>query len=148
MRRASWRDGVIAESGEAAQSTENAEKPKIRTLPWVDTVGGWWQCFYMPLKMRMECPGAVCRVVNRGGDRREIIWGKAGRIVVQDCGGEDGRKRTRRGCAMGTMPLKWIARRVWLGTSNSANSKLHQWMPASNQASLKPQPAATKDRAK
>ena len=27
-----------------------------------------------------------------------------------------------------TMPLKWIAARVRLGTSKSANSKLHLWM--------------------
>jgi hypothetical protein len=27
-----------------------------------------------------------------------------------------------------TMPLKWIAARVHLGTSWSANGKLHQWM--------------------
>ena len=33
-----------------------------------------------------------------------------------------------------TMPLKWIARRVGLGTSKSANSNLHRWMKATPQA--------------
>ena len=27
-----------------------------------------------------------------------------------------------------TLPLKWITARVRLGTSKSANTKLHQWM--------------------
>ena len=32
-----------------------------------------------------------------------------------------------------TMPLKWIATRLRLGTSKSANSKLHLWMKENKQ---------------
>ena len=44
-----------------------------------------------------------------------------------------------------TLPLKWIAKRVWLGTSKSANSKLHQWMRANKDGGLMPGCAASKD---
>jgi hypothetical protein len=44
-----------------------------------------------------------------------------------------------------TLPLKWIAKRVWLGTSKSANSKLHQWMRANKDARLKPPRAASNE---
>ena len=37
-------------------------------------------------------------------------------------------------CQKTTLPLKGIARRVGLGTSQSANSYLHRWMQANPQA--------------
>jgi len=36
---------------------------------WIDTVRGWWQHSGMPRKLRMEYPGAIYHVLNRG-DRR------------------------------------------------------------------------------
>jgi hypothetical protein len=47
-----------------------------------------------------------------------------------------------------TLSLKWIAGRVGLGTSKSANSKLHHWMRANEDAGMRPHRAARKDRNK
>ncbi len=46
---------------------------------------------------------------------------------------------------METLPLKWIARRVHLGTSKSANSKLHQWVRANEDEGAKLPLATRKD---
>jgi len=42
------------------------------------------------------------------------------------------------------LPLKWIARRVWLSTSKAANAKLHLWMQANMDPASVRKPAATK----
>jgi hypothetical protein len=44
-----------------------------------------------------------------------------------------------------TLPVKWIAKRLWLGTSKSANSKLHQWMRAGEEGRLPPKRSSKKD---
>ena len=36
-----------------------------------------------------------------------------------------------------TMPLKWIAKRVGLGTSKSANRNVHRWMKANPRAVMR-----------
>jgi hypothetical protein len=38
-----------------------------------------------------------------------------------------------------TLPLKWLAARVRLGASKSANQNLHQWMQAHPEPARKPQ---------
>ena len=40
-----------------------------------------------------------------------------------------------------TLPLKWIAARVQLGTSKSANAKLHLWMKANPEQAGRQKPA-------
>jgi putative transposase len=44
-----------------------------------------------------------------------------------------------------TMPLKWIAGRVRLGTSKSANMKLHRWLQAHRRTPTSPAPMALND---
>lgn len=45
-----------------------------------------------------------------------------------------------------TMPLKWIAARVHLGTSKSTNSNLHCWMKGKKQSSTETVMATKEDR--
>jgi hypothetical protein len=40
-----------------------------------------------------------------------------------------------------TLPLKWIAARVGLGTSKSANKNVHQWLQAHPEPTAQPQRA-------
>jgi putative transposase len=80
---------------------------------------------------------------HAGELRRENAEGRAERIIVEELqrlGWSESELASQRKSAAGklalaarlrretTMPLKWIAARVCLGTSKSANSKLHIWM--------------------
>jgi hypothetical protein len=81
---------------------------------------------------------------HHAGDlRRENAEGRAERIIAEELqrlGCTESELLGQRKSAAGklalaarlrretTMPLKWIAARVRLGTSKSANSKLHLWM--------------------
>ena len=106
------------------------------------------------------------RMEDRMGDhhsgevRREGAERKAERIIVEELrrlGWKEsdlaGRRKSDPGkLAMATrlrkettLPLKWIAGRVRLGTSKSANSKLHHWMRANEDAGMIPHRAARKD---
>jgi len=103
----------------------------------------------MPRKLRVEYPGAMYHVM-RTGDRREGIF-------LNDVDRQDFIKTLRR---LGwrknelsrrrksdpaklaivarlrketTLSLKHIAEHVHLGTSKSANARLHQWMKRENQ---------------
>jgi len=97
---------------------------------------------------------------HSGALRREGAQAKAERIIVEELrhlGWKETQLAGRRKSDPGklalaarlrketTLPLKWIARRVWLGTSKSANSKLDQRMRANKEASLMPQRAARKE---
>jgi hypothetical protein len=74
----------------------------------------------MPRKMRVEHPGAIYHVMDRG-DRREDIF-------LDDVDRQDFLKTLAEARFMRTLPSKWIAARVRLGTSKSANVSLHDWM--------------------
>ena len=80
---------------------------------------------------------------HAGELRRENAEGRAERIIVEELqrlGWSESELASQRKSAAGklalaarlrretTMPLKWIAARACLGTSKSANSKLHIWM--------------------
>jgi len=81
---------------------------------------------------------------HHAGDlRRENAGGRAERIIAEELqrlGWTESELLGQRKSAAGklalaarlrretTMPLKWIAARVRLGTTKSANSKLHHWM--------------------
>ena len=64
----------------------------------------------MPRSMRVEYPGAIYHVMDRG-DRREDIF-------VDDVDRQDLVKET-------ALPIKWIAARVQIGTAKGAKSVLH-----------------------
>jgi hypothetical protein len=80
--------------------------------------------------------------------RRENATNRAERIIAEELGRwgwTEGDLRRQRKKAPGKLdlaarlrretilPLKWIAARVHLGTSKSANGKLHDWMRAQTQ---------------
>ena len=96
---------------------------------------------------------------HSGGLHREGAESKAERIIVEELRRlrwKETELASRRKSDAGklalaarlrqqtTLPLKWIAKRLWLGTSKSANSKVHQWMRA-EQASGMPRRARRKD---
>ena len=120
---------------------------------------GWWlgsEAFRREVLERME---------DRIGDhhsgevRREWAERKAERIIVEelrrlgwkesDLGGRRKSDPGKLGLAARlrketTLPLKWIAGRVRLGTSKSANRKLHHWMRANEGTGKRPRRAARK----
>ena len=80
---------------------------------------------------------------HSGALRQESAEARASRIIAeelrrlgwQESDLEDRRKNDPGKLALAarlrretTLPLKWITTRVQLGTSKSANTKLHQWM--------------------
>jgi hypothetical protein len=131
--------------------------------------------------MRVEYPGAIYHVMDRG-DRREDIFlddvdrqdflktpaeacQKTGWQVHAYCLKEEmSRLKSREGDLASrpknepgklviaarlrretTLPIKWIAARVQLGTSKSANASLHNWMRTHGSVAigqLQPQPMA------
>ncbi len=107
----------------------------------------------MPRKLRLEYPGAIYHVMSRG-DRREDIF-------LDDVDRQDFLKTLAEACQKTgwqvpgyclmrnhyhvvletTLSMKAIAGRVRLGTSKSANARLHQAMregisPHSNRGAL------------
>ena len=120
----------------------------------------------MARKLRIQYPGAIYHVMNRG-DRRDPIFkddqdytaflatlgeacAKAHWQVHAYCLMRNHFHRVLEtpnanlvaGMAGHRNPVKWIAARVRLGTSKSANKNLHQWLQAH------PEPAAHSQRAK
>ncbi len=100
---------------------------------------------------------------HSGGLRQEGAEIKAERIIAEELrrlGWKESTVSSRRKSDPGklalaarlrretTMTLKWIAERVGLGTSKSANAKLHQWMKTDGGTNAKPTPAARKQRRK
>jgi hypothetical protein len=77
--------------------------------------------------MRVEYPGAICHVMDRG-DRREDIF-------VNDVGDDPGKlamaARVRKETALS---MKWIAARLQMGTSKSLKPMLYNWIHAQAQA--------------
>jgi hypothetical protein len=80
---------------------------------------------------------------GNGKLRREHGESRAERIIAEELGKlgwSEGNLEQARKSAPGkmaiagrlrretTMPLKWIAARIHLGTSKSANARVHQWM--------------------
>ena len=105
----------------------------------------------MPRKLRMEYPGAICHVVNRGERRKDIFKDdldrKAGRkrpgaSCGRNSGGVGGWReeelaRMRKGDQVEvklaqrlrretTMSLKWIARRLQMGSWTYVSNLLHE----------------------
>jgi len=102
------------------------------------------------------------RTAGRSGDhhsgvlRQKRAEVKAGRIIEEELrrlGWQESELVERRKTDPGklalaarlrretTLPLKWIAARVRLGTSQSANANLHQWMQTHPEPALQPQTA-------
>ena len=97
---------------------------------------------------------AVCGEHHSGALRQESAESKAGRIIAEEPN-RPGWKESELGArrksdpgklALGarlrketTLPLKWIARRVCLGTSKSANTKLHRWMQTDREPAIRPE---------
>ena len=96
----------------------------------------------MPRKLRIQYPGAMYHVMSRG-DRRETAEAKAERIIAEELrrlGWEEAELAWRRksdpaklGIAVRlrketTLAIKGIAARLHLGTSKSANIRLHAAM--------------------
>jgi REP element-mobilizing transposase RayT len=94
---------------------------------------------------------------HAGALRQANAEGKAGRIIPEELGRlgwpESGLAERRKNdpdtLALAarlrretTLPLKWIAARVRLGSSQSANANLHQWMQAHPAPATIPQTAA------
>jgi hypothetical protein len=80
----------------------------------------------MPRAMRVEYPGAIYHVMD-WGDRREDIF-------VDDVDRQDFLKTLAEACRKTrwqvhayetTLPVKWIAARVQIGTTKGAKSLLH-----------------------
>ena len=108
----------------------------------------------MPRQLRIQYPGAIYHVLSRG-DRREKIFlddvdrqdwhgkNRAERIIAEELATlgwkEEDLARRRKSdpaqLAMAarlrretSMPLNRITARIHLGTSKSANAKVHQWI--------------------
>ena len=120
----------------------------------------------MPRKMRVEYPGAIYHVMSRGDRRDDIFLDDVDRqdylkTLAETCQKtgfqvhayclmrnhfhrvlETPNANLVAGMAGHRNPVKWIAARVVLGTSKSANKNLHQWLQAH------PEPAAQPQRAK
>ena len=98
---------------------------------------------------------------HAGGLHRENAEGRAERIMAEELqrlGWTESELVLQRKSAAGklalaarlgretTMPLKWIAARVRLGTSKSANSKLHNWMKENPKAGADAAMASVENR--
>ncbi len=97
---------------------------------------------------------------HAGELRHEQAEGRAERIIAEELqrlGWSESQLAAQRKSAAGklvlaarlrqetTMPLKWIAARVGLGTSKSANSKLHRWMKENQNPGLKAMMASVRN---
>ena len=102
----------------------------------------------MPRKLRIEYPGAIYHVMSRGDRREDIFVDDVDRqdfikTLAESCqkaGWQEGDLTERRKSDPAklaiaarlrketTLPIKGIAARMHLGTSKSANVRLHAWM--------------------
>jgi len=76
--------GIAARKGKGKGVKKEKEKGKrekkgstqgqpITWFLWIDQTAGHWYPSFMPRKLRVEYPGAMCHVMSRG-DRRENIF--------------------------------------------------------------------------
>jgi hypothetical protein len=75
--------------------------------------------------MRVQYPGAIYHLISRG-DRRETIFDDD--VDRQDFLKTLAETCQKTGSRETTLPTKMIAARVKLGSSKSANGKLHVWL--------------------
>ena len=89
----------------------------------------------MPRQIGVQYAGAICHVMSRGDHRENVFLDDVNRQDFLKTLAETCQKTGFQVHAYCMMPLKWIARRVELGTSKSANGKLHAWMKVQAQQS-------------
>jgi len=75
--------------------------------------------------MRVEYPGAIFHVIDRGGQRENIFVTELSKRPKNDPDKLALAARVRRET---TMPIRWIAQRVQIGTEKGARTTLHKRM--------------------
>ncbi len=98
----------------------------------------------IPRAMRVEYPGAIYHVMDRGDRREDIFVDDVDRIWAEELarrGWTEADLAARQGSDRGkvaiavrwrsetTLPVKWIAARVQIGTAKGAKSLLHHLAP-------------------